>query len=69
MMRPILALAVGYLVIGLVTRLMEVAGTRTCGCDPDCWCKMPGLSLLRWVLPRGHKNRAIAEWKAAQGSD
>jgi hypothetical protein len=47
----------GYLLVALVTRMQEAAGARTCGCDPDRWCKKPGLSLFRWVFPRGHAIR------------
>ena len=55
MKRVILALAIGYVVLGLVTRAKEASGAYTCMCDDDCWCKTPGLSLFRWVFPRGHK--------------
>jgi hypothetical protein len=54
MKRVILSLAIGYVVLGLVTRAQEAAGHRTCTCSPDCWCKTPGLSLFRWVFPRFH---------------
>jgi hypothetical protein len=58
MKRFILAVAIGYVVLGLITRGMEAAGAYECGCDPECWCKKPGLSLFRWVFPRWHKG----EW-------
>src|SRR5947208_12057704 len=53
--RTLQATAIGYIVLGLGSRLMERRGILECGCDPDCWCKRPGLSLFRWVLPRWHK--------------
>jgi hypothetical protein len=65
----LLALAAGYVVLALYTRAMEASGAYACGCDADCWCKTSGLSLFRWVFPRRHKNRSLAEWKAAQVSD
>ena len=67
--RVLQAFVIGYVLLALITRVRETAGAYSCGCDPDCWCKTPGLSLFRWVFPRGHSNRVIAEWKAAHGSD
>ena len=67
--RLLQALLVGYVLLALVTRAREAAGMYTCGCDADCWCKTPGLSLFRWVFPRGHKNRALSEWKVEQDTD
>lgn len=61
--RVIVGLALGYLALAVITRVREAAGAYTCGCDPDCWCKKPGLSLFRWVFPRRHRNRGLAEWK------
>jgi hypothetical protein len=52
--RLIQATVVGYLVIAVATRVMESTGAYTCACEPDCWCKKPGLSLFRWVMPRWH---------------
>lgn len=54
MKRLAIALAIGYVVLALVTRAQEAAGARTCACYPGCWCKKPGLSLFRWVFPRFH---------------
>lgn len=68
-MRILRALVIGYVLLALVTRAREAAGAYTCGCDEDCWCKRPGLSLFRWVFPRGHRHRALAEWKAEQDID
>lgn len=67
--RVVEALILGYVILGLMTRAWEATGAYTCGCDPDCWCKRPGLSLFRWVFPRGHKNRALAEWKRLHAGD
>ncbi len=44
-----------YLSLALVGRYKESQGELHCGCDPDCWCKRPGVSLFRWVFPIGHK--------------
>ena len=60
------AMILGYVLLAIFTRMQEARGVYTCGCDEDCWCKRPGLSLFRWVLPRWHKNEAIAAWKASQ---
>lgn len=54
MKRAVLSLAIGYVVLGLITRAKEAAGLYTCTCHPDCWCKKPGLGLFRWVFPRFH---------------
>jgi len=64
--RLILAVMIGYVVLGAVTRAQEAAGAYTCGCDADCWCRKPGLSLFRWVVPRFHKSQAMTEWKTIQ---
>ncbi|CAN5763327.1 hypothetical protein BH18ACT17_BH18ACT17_07610 [soil metagenome] len=66
MKRLLQALAVGYLALALVTRAKEAAGAYSCACEEDCWCRRRGLSLFRWVFPRGHRNRALAQWKSAQ---
>jgi hypothetical protein len=54
--RLLFALAIGYVVLALVSRAKEAAGLLTCDCYPDCWCRRPGLSLFRWVSPRFHHN-------------
>ncbi len=66
MKRVLMSLALGYVVLGLITRLREAAGAYTCSCDPDCWCRKPSLSLFRWVFPRFHRNQAMAAWKRSQ---
>jgi hypothetical protein len=38
----------------------------TCDCDPDCWCRRPGLSVFRWVFPRYHHNPGLESWKKRQ---
>lgn len=68
-LRLLQALVVGYLLLALITRAQEAAGAYTCACDADCWCKTPGIGLFRWVFPRGHKNRTLAEWKATRDTD
>jgi hypothetical protein len=54
MKRVILSFAIGYVVLGIVTRAKEAVGLYTCTCYSDCWCKKPGLSVFRWVFPRFH---------------
>jgi hypothetical protein len=60
------AMTLGYVLLAILTKAQEARGAYICGCDEDSWCKRPGLSLFRWVLPRWHKNQAIAAWKASQ---
>jgi len=43
-----------YLLFAVIGRYVEGMGAVQCECDPSCWCKKPGLSLFRWVLPYGH---------------
>lgn len=59
--RTLEAIVIGYVALALYTRMREATGARTCACEADCWCKKPGLTLFRWVFPRGHRTRAIAE--------
>jgi len=56
-MRRLLLAAVGlFLLSAVATRVAEAAGVErvrlTCGCEPECWCKRPSLTLFRWVTPR-----------------
>lgn len=44
-----------YLGVAVLARVRERSGRLTCGCSSSCWCKRPGLSLFRWVLPVGHR--------------
>jgi hypothetical protein len=62
----LIALALGYVLLGLTWRAKEAAGMITCGCYPDCWCKKPGLSIFRWVFPRYHHNPGLEAWKKQQ---
>ena len=64
--RSLWPLLLGYVLLGLITRAREAAGAYTCGCDADCSCKRPGLSLFRWVFPGFHRNSALADWKREQ---
>ena len=66
MKRVVWAFVLGYVILGLITRAMEASGAYTCACDPDCWCKRPGLSLFRWVFPRFHRIREQEVWKRQQ---
>jgi hypothetical protein len=65
MKRAFVVLAAIYLIAALVGHGLEAAGVRRCGCADDCWCKRPGLSVFRWVFPRGHRGRFDAEEKRA----
>ena len=64
MKRVLVALVGAYLLMAAGHRVAEHLGARTCGCDDDCWCHRPGLSLFRWVFPWGHHSRRAAEEKA-----
>lgn len=66
MKKLVLSLALGYLVLALMSRAREAAGFMTCDCYPDCWCRRPSLSLFRWVFPRYHHNPGIEAWKKKQ---
>ena len=66
-MKRILLAVIGlYLLAAIVTTAAEASGLgRRCGCEPDCWCKKPGLSLFRWVTPRRKHHLLSAEDKQA----
>lgn len=66
MKKILLSLVLGYLALALISRAQEAAGRMTCDCDPDCWCRRPGLSVFRWVFPRYHRNPGLASWKKRQ---
>jgi hypothetical protein len=35
-----------------VADALGLGGRRLrCGCEESCWCKRPGLTVLRWVTP------------------
>lgn len=38
----------------LATKELERREILHCSCPPECWCHIPGASLLRWILPVGH---------------
>lgn len=43
-----------FLLFAVIGQFVERMGAVECGCRADCWCKQPGLSLFRWVVPIGH---------------
>jgi hypothetical protein len=57
MLRRVMGTVIGiYLGAALVTRGLEETGAvYRCGCEADCWCKRPSLTVFRWVFPYGHK--------------
>lgn len=56
-MKRVVGLAVGlYLTAAVVGHARERMGLISCACAEDCWCKRPGISLFRWVFPRGHQS-------------
>jgi hypothetical protein len=59
------------LLCGVVGRLMERLGVMRCDCAPDCWCRRPGLSTFRWVLPLGHRpvTEPVAVFPRPTGED
>jgi hypothetical protein len=44
-----------YLLFAVLGRFVEEMGAAQCDCDATCWCRRPGLSLFRWVLPVRHR--------------
>jgi hypothetical protein len=51
--RIVVAVVGLYLLAAIATTLVEASGLgRQCGCEPECWCKRPGLRLFRWVTPK-----------------
>jgi hypothetical protein len=60
-----LRLLVLYLLLAVIGRFIEGMGVVECGCKPDCWCKRPGLSLFRWVIPPRLHHLWSAEEKEA----
>jgi hypothetical protein len=58
--RIVLAALAGYVLVAVATRAAEALGLGgrrlRCGCVETCWCKRPGMTLLRWVTPaRWHR--------------
>jgi hypothetical protein len=61
MRRALMSLAGLYLLFAVIGRFVEGMGAVECDCADDCWCKRPVLSILRWVLPPGHRSRPQAD--------
>jgi hypothetical protein len=55
MRRLVVSLLSVYLLAAIIGRVAETQGRILCGCEPDCWCKKPVLSVFRWVFPYGHR--------------
>jgi hypothetical protein len=55
MNRALKLLLIGYIAAGVIALALERAGLYECQCEPDCWCKRPGLNVFRWVFPRFHR--------------
>jgi hypothetical protein len=66
MKKFIAAVGAGYVILALAGRAKEAAGLLTCDCYPDCWCKKPSLSLVRWVFPRFHHIPEVEVWRREQ---
>jgi hypothetical protein len=67
--RTLTLAVVAYIAIAVFTKAQEARGVYVCGCDEDCWCKKPGLSLFRWVFPRFHRGRWDADSKELRELD
>jgi hypothetical protein len=57
-------IVLGVLLAALSSRALERVGFYECECYPECWCKRPGLSLFRWIVPRFHNGPWDPEDKA-----
>jgi hypothetical protein len=67
MRRVLLGLIGLYVLTAVVTTVLEAAGVgRQCGCQPDCWCKRPGLRVFRWVAPIAHRSVDPADKRAQE---
>ena len=66
MRRLLLGLVGLYVLAAVLTTAAEKAGVwRRCGCEPECWCKKPGLSMFRWVTPKAkHHSLSPADKQA-----
>jgi hypothetical protein len=66
-MRRLLISLVGlYVLAAVLTTAAEQSGMwKRCGCEPECWCKKPGLSLFRWVVPQARHHRSSPDDKRA----
>jgi hypothetical protein len=55
-MKRALGWALGvYVLFAVIGRFVEGMGAVRCGCSEQCWCRVPGLSVFRWVFPFGHR--------------
>lgn len=73
MRRILLGAVAGVLLLAVGTRAADalgIGGPRLrCGCTETCWCKRPGLTVLRWVTPgRWHHIGLTAEEKQSHHS-
>jgi hypothetical protein len=73
MRRILLGAAAAALLLAVGTRAADalgVGGARLrCGCVETCWCKRPGLTVFRWVMPgRWHHIGLTAEEKQSRHS-
>lgn len=55
MRRLVMSGIAGLVLLAIGTRAAEalrLGGPRLrCGCTDACWCKLPGLTVFRWVTP------------------
>lgn len=56
------------LVLGLAAVNAAIDSMKECGCQPEFWCKQPGLRHFRWVLPFSH-NAVSPQWKQRMESE
>ncbi|MHB8470778.1 MAG: hypothetical protein ACYDCH_13650 [Gaiellaceae bacterium] len=75
MARRTLALCLGLApAMTLVTILRRIHNprNRSCGCDPDCWCRRTALGrAVTWWFPGRyfglrHKNAELERWKVSR---
>ncbi len=57
MRRALVIAALLYLAAAIRGLVKESNGELRCMCEPDCWCKKPGLRVFRWVFPFAHSLR------------
>jgi hypothetical protein len=55
MKRTVVLFGAMLLLAGIASRVLEARGLYRCEREEDPWCKRPGFSLFRWVIPRWHK--------------
>lgn len=71
MRRILLRSAVAYLLLAVSARAADALGVGGfrfhCGCAESCWCQGQGVTLFRWVTPRGwHRIGLTQEEKRAR---